>query len=309
MGFDVSFHPIGEAEIREWYFDALQKLKNGNENALADLAQSFGMDEFYVDKYLNILKVGLATDETDDFDKTHSYYIAVIQGFFRKFYYTRGAAFTFMIEEKPAYRRYTKSWDMILNRKLTQPVSNQITENYCGGVYIPHTQVKRLLADYETEAALQADLEKYFSHGRLNVFLNVLKFAAEEGVGVLEATEVLEPNPLNLNNSACYSNLFNCDVEGPLLYKDAAMEQLAELNINPGDVERITFNVDGAGNVTEDPISIVGAVEVPDDGDADGHDDVEVYGDIVNEDDVAEAAPIKLKKKGFFAQLFGGKGN
>jgi hypothetical protein len=58
--------------------------------------------------------------------------------------------------------------------------------------------------------------------------LKALGVAKELGTGLLEATEVIEPDPMNLNASLCYSNLFHCDTEGPLLYADIAMRQIAE---------------------------------------------------------------------------------
>ena len=44
-------------------------------------------------KYLDTLRVGARTAPDELFDKSHGFYIAVIQGFFRDYYYTREAAF------------------------------------------------------------------------------------------------------------------------------------------------------------------------------------------------------------------------
>lgn len=44
--------------------------------------------------------------------------------------------------------------------------------------------------------------------------------------GILEATEVIEPNIKDLNNSSSYSNLLHCDIEGPLLFQQETMKQL-----------------------------------------------------------------------------------
>ncbi|MFQ7474276.1 hypothetical protein [Anaerotignum sp.] len=38
--------------------------------------------------------------------------------------------------------------------------------------------------------------------------------AAELGAGLLEATEVVEPNPIHPNESTSYSNLYHCDRDG-----------------------------------------------------------------------------------------------
>ena len=55
-----------------------------------------------------------------------------------------------------------------------------------------------------------------------------LTAAAELGTGLLEATEVVEPNPFHPNESTCYSNLFHCDRDGVYLYIDMAMKQIAQ---------------------------------------------------------------------------------
>ncbi len=100
------------------------------------------------------------------------------------------------------------------------------------GFYIPKNKVVDLLNDYEKTPEVKKELDDLFSHNRIKVFIKALNFAKENGLGLLEATEVIEPNPMDLNNSSCYSNLFNCDPEGAILYQQAAMEQIAEIEEN-----------------------------------------------------------------------------
>jgi hypothetical protein len=224
MGFDVSYHPISEAEIYEWYFDKLN-----NREAARALAQRHGMATLYADKYLDILRIGAQTEPDELFEKAHGLYIAVVQGFFRRYFYTRGAAFTFLIEADAAFRRYTKPWADILRTAVPNPAKSMIIENYSSGVFIPPEQVKQLLSDYEQVPEAKAKLDETFSHGRIAVFLKAARYAAENGLGLLEATEVVEPDPLNLNKSGSYSNLLNCDTEGPLLYQRETVAQLQAL--------------------------------------------------------------------------------
>jgi hypothetical protein len=233
MGFDVSYHPISEPELQEWYFAALE------DDSLVDtLAARHGIEDFYRDKYRSTIKTGREVSPEQSFDKTHAFYAAIVQGFFRTYFYIRGGAFSFIVEKNPDYAQYTKPWTEILGRKIAQPVENRIVENYCGGVYIPVDQVSRLLSSIETDAAVRAHLEQgAFGMGTLEIFLKALCFARDGGFGLLEATEVVEPNPLNLNSSESYSNLFHCDTAGPLLYADIAGRQIAEAmkNAPPGD--------------------------------------------------------------------------
>lgn len=48
------------------------------------------------------------------------------------------------------------------------------------------------------------------------------------GAGLLEATEVVEPDPISPNESTSYSNLYHCDRDGVYLYIDMAMKQIAQ---------------------------------------------------------------------------------
>ena len=228
MGYDVSFHPISPDEIREWYFTPLTWIQQGQEEKVPALAAQHGIEVFYAEKYLDTLRVGAETEPDELFDKSHGFYIAVVQGFFRDYYYTRGSSFSFLMEEKPEYARYFTPWAQVMPMALPNPAKNQIIENYCSGVYLSPNQVLQLLQDLNQEPKVLEDLERQWSNGQFTVLQKALTAAAELGVGLLEATEVVEPNPLRPNESTCYSNLFHCDRDGVYLYIDMAMKQIAQ---------------------------------------------------------------------------------
>ena len=123
MGYDVSFHPISPEEMREWYFTPLTWIQQGQEEKVLALAAQYGMEDFYAEKYLNTLRVGAETEADELFDKSHGFYIAVIQGFFRDYYYTRGSAFSFLVEQKPEYARYFTSWEQNHRKLLLRCIS------------------------------------------------------------------------------------------------------------------------------------------------------------------------------------------
>ncbi len=160
MGYDVSFHPITPTEMKEWYFTPLEWVKQGKETKVLELASISGMEDFYAEKYLNTLKVGTATKNTELFDKSHGFCIAVIQGFFKDYYYTRGSAFSFLVRQKPEYQRYVTPWNRIIPNCFSNPVKNQIVENYCSGMYLAPIQVTELLQDLEHIPKLHADFEE-----------------------------------------------------------------------------------------------------------------------------------------------------
>ncbi|MNI03785.1 hypothetical protein D3C73_566930 [compost metagenome] len=90
------------------------------------------------------------------------------------------------------------------------------------------------MEDYHNKVEIKSELDQLFSEGRISIFLKALNFAKEHGLGLLEATEVVEPQPFDLNESKSYSNLFNCDKEGPLLYQAAAFEQIKDIEQRNG---------------------------------------------------------------------------
>ena len=230
MGYDVSFHPISPEEMREWYFTPLTWIQQGQEEKALALAAQHGVEDFYAQKYLDTLRVGAATEPDELFDKSHGFYIAVIQGFFRDYYYTRGSAFSFLMEENPEYARYSTSWAQVTPTVFSNPAENQIVENYCSGVYLSPEQVVRLLRDLERDPEVLKDLEEFWCDGQLAVLKKALNAAAELGAGLLEATEVVEPNPIRPNESTSYSNLYHCDRDGVYLYMDTVRKQLEDVN-------------------------------------------------------------------------------
>lgn len=274
MGYDISYHPVKERELREWYFDLdLTKIVEGDYSEVEQLCTSHGIDPHYLSNYKGVMNAATNVEPDATFDNTHGYYAAVVQGFFKRYFYTRGSAFSFLMQEQPAFRSYTKGWEEIISDKYSNKIFNHINLNYSSGVYIPADEVRRLLNDYETNATVKNAIDNFYSHGRVAVFLKALRAAVSNDDGLLEATEVIEPNPLDLNSSKCYSNLMNCDVDGALLYRDAAAQQMAEIEqregLAKGEIAR-------QGNYEQ--------ISIP---------------------PPPPATPEKPEKKGFFKKLFG----
>lgn len=229
MGFDISFHPISETEMYEWYFEAMGKLDTPAEKTMLKAARRHGVNGFYSRKLVATLQAGLKTPLKEIFDKSHGFYLAVVQGFYRTFYYTRDTAFSFLTVKKPEYLGYTKPWQDILGEKLVNPVKNGIFENYCSGVYLPHESTCRLLEDYADNEKVHLDLESEFTYGSIDIFLQALSAAASQGLGLLEASEVIEPCAASPLQSASYSNLYHCHDAGLQLYYDAVAKQIEDL--------------------------------------------------------------------------------
>lgn len=200
MGYDISFHPISPKEMQEWYFVPLTWVQQGQEEKVRAFAAQQGMEDFYAEKYLNTLRVGAGT----------------------------GSAFSFLVDEKPEYARYFTPWEQVVPAAFSNPTENRIIENYCSGVYLSPDQAAQLLRDLEQNKKVLEDLEELWCDGQLAVLKKALTAAVELGVGLLEATEVVEPNPIAPNESTSYSNLYHCDRDGVYLYIDMAIRQIAQ---------------------------------------------------------------------------------
>lgn len=301
MGFDVSWHPISQKEMHRWYFDRLPEVRAGQDSGVAAVLLEYapgreaGNEDFCRKGYREILVQGAKTGPHDSFAKTHAFFLAAVQGMFRTFYYTRGGAFSFLLEEYPEMAAYTLPFERIVGDAFPNPKENCIIENYCGGVYIPEEQIPRLAADYMS-GKIKPQLEQCFGE-TLPVFLKALGHAGKEKLGLLEATEVVEPNPLNLHATTCCSYLLNCDFDGVMLYANTAKRQLeeavnrdAQANQVAREARRMDRQAPPPASVHPDPAP---APETPPPPESKAPPQKE------------EPAP---KKKGFFGRLFGGKG-
>jgi hypothetical protein len=224
MRCNVTYHPISEKEIQEWYFDVFV-----DNDKIDTLSEKYNIDEFNMGKYRFIIESGLCVDGRESFDDTHGFSIAKIQGFFRKYFYIRNSAFSFLIDEHKYFKTYTKGWRDILVQKIKSPMANKIKKNYSSGVYIPFEKVIELLEEYNKNNEVRSDLDKYYSENRINVFIKALEYANENKLGLLEATEVILPNLNDLNKSFTFTNFLNCDLDGLILYQK---EMEGKKNIN-----------------------------------------------------------------------------
>lgn len=239
MGFDVTWHPISQREMRRWYFDRLAEARAGDYTTANVIlgeqhpGQEADYEEFCRKAYRDLLKQGAEVGSAEPFDKTHSFLLAMVQGLFRTYFYTRGGVYSALAATDPEMAAYTVSFHSILGDRFPNPMLSRISENYSGGVFIPESAVPKLLADYES-GKIEDRLKMCFGN-TLPVFLKALIYARGKKLGLLEATEVVEPNPLNLRETTCRSYLMNCDFDGVVLYAETAKRQMEEAARQFGD--------------------------------------------------------------------------
>ena len=119
-----------------------------------------------------------------------------------------------------------------------------------------------------------------------SVFLKALLHAKEEGLGLLEATEVVEPNPMDLEATTCRSYLMNCDMDGVAIYVQTAKQQLEQAVRSQGQDPAKVQVTRQVTHIEAPPPAPPAAPPAP---------------------SPAPAPPAAKKKKGLLGRLFGGK--
>jgi hypothetical protein len=235
MGYDVTYHPITENEMNEWFFQPLL-----NDSAIEPLAEKYG---FRTENYRHLMqsfRKKIAENEGVPFETYYGFQLAIIQGLFRRYDYFRGSAFSFLLDRKPVYRCYTKSFRDIVPPQLSRlSFRNGICHNYTGGVFIPPEQIIALLEgiEHNTEVrswfrshSIREDLLYTFEDEEygVNQFVHLLKLAKADGLGILEATDVI------CIDGSCCSDERNCkDCNEFSADETKANTQLLELSISP----------------------------------------------------------------------------
>lgn len=231
MGFDITYHPVGADEIEAIYFDGLS-----DQQHYQSLVSRFGVNEFYAEQLRSRFAEASSIDATVSFQKGHAFYVAIISGFLRKHHYIRGGAFSFLAGDA-VMARYFGDWRALIPEAYRDAqIDNCLIENYCGGAYLPCEQLKQLRDDYQADPYVRAKMDEIFSDGRLAVFWQAVDDAVAQSLGLVEASEVVEPDPFDLNATRSLSNLFNCYPDGAILYAETAMQQLAAAQTAPQEL-------------------------------------------------------------------------
>ena len=224
MGFDVTYHPVTPEEMHSLYF--MVREQSGAEDTLI---RDYQLDELNGDKLRHLFTLAreASIDGDPPFASEQGFFLAVALGLLRPYHYIRGGAFSFLVEDEPRFTAYTADWhDLIPASWPVQELPRGFSENYCVGVYLPLEQLRRLRQNAAENPEIHASLSKVFGEGALEVFWQAVDDAIAQNRGLLEATDIIEPNPVNPEESAGYANIDLCHPEGLQRYFDTAQRQL-----------------------------------------------------------------------------------
>ena len=224
MDYSISYHPISQTQMSEWYFDVFEDMGAASDLKLRIPKEQLkehkleDVEAFYMDKYKEMIKRSRELDYTS-FNKWHAYFIAIVQGFFEKFYFVQGVALSAILDEE-FHQKYITPWEEVIPSEYIEDLhaSTKLEGEFSGGAYVSPEQVKALLHDYENDAYIKELLEGQFIGKKIDVFLAALKYASENNQGLVEASKVIEQSDQVFEEPSCYSNIFNCDVISAAIY-------------------------------------------------------------------------------------------
>ncbi len=218
MRWNVTYHPLKENEIIECYFAVLE-----NTALEQRVIQEYMLDEKSAQRLSDVYQVARGS-RNEPFNKSHGFFLAAVVGILRKYWYLRDAAFSLMAKNNPQFKTYCAPWTALIPQQYQRGhLDCGITENYCSGLYLNLAGLQKLQVDYASDPRIWAIVEDIFSHGRLAVFWKAVDYAIENQMGLLEATEIIEPDLHNPYNTHCFSILSNCERESLLLYQSTRM--------------------------------------------------------------------------------------
>jgi hypothetical protein len=215
MGWNVTYHPLKENEITECYFAVLE-----NPTLEQGVIQQYALDERSAQRLSEVYQVARES-RNEPFNKSHGFFLAAVAGILRKYWYLCDAAFSFMVKSNSQFETYVTPWTALVPQQYQRGHFDcGITESYCSGFYLNLAGLQKLQIAYAGDARIWAIVEDTFSHGRLAVFWKAVDYAIEHQMGLLEATEIIEPDLHNPHNTHCFSTLLNCEKESLLLYQE-----------------------------------------------------------------------------------------
>lgn len=235
MGFDITYHPMTPAEMQTWLFGRLAEARSQNFEEAARIAQAANLDEKSRKDWFGILKQAAAWNNPQEpFEPTYGYALCAAQTFFVPYWYTRGLSFTFLADIHPVFERYLEALPASeIPDFPSNPTNPYITENWRSGAWMSAQTVGSLLSDLDTTAELKAMFESFYTDGQAEVVYACLRFAADSNRGILEASDVSEPNPLDITRSSTVGSLRNLDMQGVAVYRNQAIAQLKAAGV-PG---------------------------------------------------------------------------
>lgn len=195
VGFDVTFHPIGKDELKEFVFDIIENPQLAKERA-AKVTRNREKQEDLLSLYEYFAEWKEQVQSGEElFSRTFAFAAAVVAGYLHPYWYARDGSVTFLCEGQQSFCAFLESlYDLspATFGGLPDDGKGLIPTNYAGGGFIDHTKLKDLqnrLSDPRNQDIVLDALAK----DGLSALQHAITYALANGVGLLEATDVVVP--------------------------------------------------------------------------------------------------------------------
>ena len=217
MGFDVTFHPVGAAELQRFLFDVIADTSLARQRA-AELAKDAKHRKLLVTLYGSFPE-WLA--EPAPLPNTFAFAAAIIAGFLHPYWYARGTAFTLLAE---GHVPEMAELFVPLGRVAPGPLSSVpdrsrglFRGNESASGFVPPDRIARAqellesLADRPGRGPLSM-LETFVDEESLESLRAVMRYCRDRELGLIEATDLVVPF-----SGECVSN--HANLRAPFLDK------------------------------------------------------------------------------------------
>jgi len=245
MGFDISFHPVHPSEVTVYLVEPLAD-KALLEERLLQLTRNWQHRESLRNNmFARLPTLTALRQKRGAFNTTIGYAVAILSGYLHPYWYVRGAALSLWVREDPHVATLLSSLGAEVPGLAGLHDAGRLTGNSCSGAFVAPGQVSALEAHLKKAARAPGFRERW---GDPEPLAQALKYAKQHGLGVLEATEIVDASgtlswPGNLR-AVHMRNLKNATNTASGCLKRADRKALiAAVRDHWQDIERDRFDV------------------------------------------------------------------
>ena len=209
MGYDVTFHPVSQADLQHFVFDVVNTpplaKKRAQEISRDKAKQRFLMEGIFGRLPQFMLELTLGPPSEDDlplsFGESIAFAAAAVAGHLHPYWYARGAALSFLADKHPEVARLFTPLQKIAEgdvAKVKLKGQGLLGSNYSASGFIaPRNLPKltRLLDELATRKPRTkvAPLFKVFDEQGLDSLRRAIAYASANGLGLMEASDLVVP--------------------------------------------------------------------------------------------------------------------
>ncbi len=193
MGHDITFHPVSRAELKHWFFSVVERPALA-EQRIEQIIDKPNEREWVAGIYGRF--AGWFDDPTHPFESTFAFAAAALAGYLHPYWYARGQALSFAMEEDDAvwehlYAIFTPLPDLVPGTRLGaldySPLGQLNASYSASGLILPEQ-----IPDLEAALPTLAESESFDDEG-LASLTAAIAYAKKHETGIIEASDLVVP--------------------------------------------------------------------------------------------------------------------